>query len=175
MKKHSTHPEKVLYIFDFDDTLVKTDGKIKIKKNCGKKIELTPSQYALYEISELDVLDFSDFEKVINPVIIDWVAEILKKVTNKRGKNHTQILTARANKIPIIKFLKEKKLPNIKINCMAGSSPELKSAWIEKQIIENKYDCICFFDDSIKNIEAVKKLKNKYQNIKFKIKLVNNI
>ena len=57
---------KRLRIFDFDDTLVKTDSYVYVN-NGDSKIKLTPGQYAVYNEKDGDQFDFSDFKKVKNP------------------------------------------------------------------------------------------------------------
>jgi len=58
--------EKKLRVFDFDDTLVKTNSKIYIT-NKGKKKTLTPGEYAVYKPKPNDEFDYSDFSKVTEP------------------------------------------------------------------------------------------------------------
>ena len=40
--------ENKLRIFDFDDTLVTTDSKVRVKTADGKTLVLTPGEYAVY-------------------------------------------------------------------------------------------------------------------------------
>jgi hypothetical protein len=40
---------KKLRVFDFDDTLVKTNSFIYVKHGDGKESKLTPGEYAIYE------------------------------------------------------------------------------------------------------------------------------
>ena len=58
--------EKKLRVFDFDDTLVKSNSKVYVN-NKGKKKTLTPGQFAIYKKKSGDEFDFSDFDKVIEP------------------------------------------------------------------------------------------------------------
>jgi hypothetical protein len=48
-------------VFDFDDTLVKTDAKIHIYINNKKIKSLTPAEYNFYKPKPNETLDFSDF------------------------------------------------------------------------------------------------------------------
>ena len=61
---------KKLRIFDFDDTVFETDGKVILKKADGTVQEITPAEYALYDPEPGDTFDFSQFNKVINPTLI---------------------------------------------------------------------------------------------------------
>ena len=42
--------ESKLRIFDFDDTLVKTDATIKVTDPDGKTISMTPAEFATHEL-----------------------------------------------------------------------------------------------------------------------------
>ena len=59
--------EKKIRVFDFDDTLVRTDGVIRVTTKNGLVKELSPAQYAVYDPKPGDSFDYSDFEKVLNP------------------------------------------------------------------------------------------------------------
>ena len=53
--------EKKLRVFDFDDTLVKSNSKVFVI-NKGKKKTLTPGEFAIYKQKPGDEFDFSEFE-----------------------------------------------------------------------------------------------------------------
>ena len=61
--------EKKLRVFDFDDTLVKSNSKVYVNNN-GAKTTLTPGQFAVYKKKSGDEFDFSDFDKVIHLSLI---------------------------------------------------------------------------------------------------------
>ena len=61
---------KKLRIFDFDDTLVKTTSFIYITQSNGKKLKLTPGQYAVYNEKPGDEFDFSDKKKQRVPLLL---------------------------------------------------------------------------------------------------------
>jgi hypothetical protein len=73
---------KKLRVFDFDDTLVKTNSFIYITHGDGKSSKLTPGEYAVYEPKKDDVFDFSDFQKVTQPQEIKGITKLLKKVVS---------------------------------------------------------------------------------------------
>ena len=62
--------DKKLRIFDFDDTLVKTNSFIYVTHKDGKKSKLSPGQYAVYKERPGDQFDFKDFQKVTEPKLI---------------------------------------------------------------------------------------------------------
>ena len=70
---------KKLRIFDFDDTLVKTNSFIYVNHKDGKKSKLSPGEYAVYKERPGDVMDFTDFQKVTEPKLIKGYFALLKK------------------------------------------------------------------------------------------------
>ena len=59
--------ESKLRVFDFDDTIAKSDSNIHITTDTGERIEMTPAQYATHKINPEYEYDFSEFDEVINP------------------------------------------------------------------------------------------------------------
>ena len=101
---------KKLRIFDFDDTIFETEGKVILKKPSGETIEMTPAEYALYEPEAGDSFDFSQFSRVINPKLIRPVAKRFYKIVSAGTDNRSYvILTARGTEaIPHIKEIIKK-------------------------------------------------------------------
>jgi hypothetical protein len=164
---------KKLRVFDFDDTLVKTNSNIYIKHKDGKNSTLTPGEYAIYEPKEGDEFDFSDFQKVSQPQEIKGITKLLKKIVNSEGERKIVILTARSAYKPVKDYLKDIGLPGIYVVALGDSDPEKKADWIEDKI-KKGYDDIFFIDDSHKNVLAVGKLKQKYPNIKVRVQQVKH-
>jgi hypothetical protein len=164
---------KKLRVFDFDDTLVKTNSHIYITHKDGKKSTLTPGEYALYEPKETDVFDFSDFQKVSQPQEIKGVTNLLKKIVSSQGERKIVILTARSAYKPVKDYLKDIGLPGIYVIALGDGNPEKKADWIEDKI-KKGYNDIFFIDDSQKNVSAVGKLKQKYPNIKMRVQQVKH-
>jgi len=162
--------EKKLRVFDFDDTLVKSNSRIHVT-NKGKKKTLTTGEYAIYKAKSGDEFDFSDFDKVIQPKKIKSMFRVFKNIYKASGNRRLTILTARAAYKPVRQFFKDIGY-DVYVVALSSSNPKDKSDWIEKQI-KDGYDDVLFFDDSRKNIEAVKKLEKKYSDIKMITRLVN--
>ncbi len=80
-------------------------------------------------------------------------------------------MTARAAYKPVKKFLKDVGYDDVYVVALGDSNPQKKADWIQGQI-ENGYDDILFLDDSPKNVRVVKKLKQKYPNIKMDARVV---
>jgi len=87
--------EKKLRVFDFDDTLVKSNSKVYVV-NKGKKKTLTPGEFAIYDKKAGDEYDFSDFDKVIEPKKIKSMFRVFKNIYKASGSRRLTVLTARA-------------------------------------------------------------------------------
>jgi len=162
--------EKKLRVFDFDDTLVKSNSKIYVT-NKGKKKTLSTGEYAVYKKKPGDEFDFSDFSKIIEPKQIKAMFKVFQNIYKASGNRRLTILTARGAYKPVRKFFKDIGY-DVYVVALASSNPKDKSDWVETQI-KKGYDNILFFDDSKKNILAVKRLEKKYPDIKMITRLVN--
>lgn len=152
---------KKLIVYDFDDTLVKTNSFIYVSNIIhGIKRKLTPGQYAVYTPREGDVFDYTDFDKVHEPSEIKHVTDDLRRISTKAGRDSVFILTARSKYKPVKRYLKDIGINTNKVFIVAlgDSNPQKKSDWIEEMIDERGYDDIFFMDDSEKNIKAVKRM-----------------
>jgi phosphoglycolate phosphatase-like HAD superfamily hydrolase len=162
--------EKKLRVFDFDDTLVKSNSKVYVI-NKGKKKTLTPGQFAIYNKRAGDEFDFSDFDKVIEPKQIKSMFKVFNNIYKASGNRRLTILTARAAYKPVRKFLKDVGFSNVYVVALGDSNPQKKADWIQSQI-QKGYNDILFLDDSPMNVKVVKKLKQKYPNIKMDARVV---
>ena len=79
MIKLKTLLEQKLRVFDFDDTLVKSNSRIHVT-NKGKRKTLTTGEYAIYKAKPGDEFDFTDFSKVIEPKQIKSMFRVFKNV-----------------------------------------------------------------------------------------------
>ena len=170
IKLKSLLSEKKLRVFDFDDTLVKSNSKVYVI-NKGKKKTLTTGQFAIYKQKSGDEFDFSDFDKVIEPKQIKSMFKVFKNIYKASGSRRLTILTARASYKPVRQFLKDVGYNDVYVVALGNANPQKKSNWVKSQI-EKGYDDILFFDDSNKNIKAVKALGKKYPSIKLNTRLV---
>ena len=159
---------KKLRIFDFDDTLVKTNSFIYVTHKDGKESKLTPGEYAVYETKPGDKFDFSDFSKVSDPKELKQTTKVLKRFVSAEGERKIVILTARAAYKPIKDYLKDIGFDGIYVVALGDADPQKKADWIEQKIKEG-YNDVFFMDDSHKNVSAVRALIKKYPDVKFKI------
>lgn len=161
-------PSRRLRVFDFDDTLVRTSCKVKIVDHEGNIKYLSSRQFGKYRKKHSDNIDFSQFNAVIKPKKIGWTNRVLRAVVAHHGTSGVVILTARHCQKAIHDFFKRHKQAGIKIVALGTNSPLAKAEWIAKEIYQKDLSYVEFFDDSAKNIKAVKKLKKKFKNVKFK-------
>ena len=167
---------KVLSVFDFDDTIAKSDAWIYVKKGGREIKKLDPAEFAVYTPKPGETFDFRDFDKKLqNPRLIKQNAELLRKQLDKasrtaRGTRKVTILTARRIGQPVTSFLKTIGL-NAYVVPLGSSNPQHKADWIETQI-KKGYDTVYFMDDSPKNIRAVNNMLRKYPRVKFITKLI---
>ena len=83
---------KSLFVFDFDDTIARTDSKVFLIRN-NEKINMDSDEFASYHYQQGDELDFSDFNRVEGNIIPHTLA-ILDDAMTKGHK--VVIVTARS-------------------------------------------------------------------------------
>lgn len=161
---------KTVSIFDFDDTLAKTDSWVYVKSAGGMEKQLDPAEFAVYTPKKGEEFDFRDFDrKLRNPRIIKKNVDLLKKQLKKGGRKVT-ILTARRLGAPINHFFKTLGIQPYVVP-LGSADPKKKADYIEAEINKG-YTTVYFMDDSPKNIRAVDKLKKKYPYVRLVTKLV---
>lgn len=165
--------DKKLRVFDFDDTLVKTQSHIYVTHKDGKKSVLTPGQYAVYKERPGDQFDYSDFQQVKNPQIIKGYVELLKRMLPD-AKRGVYILTARAAYKPVYDFIRDLGIRGVYVVALGDNNPESKADWIEAKIKDEGFDDVYFVDDSLKNVDAVRKRLSNYTNIKKRVQHVKH-
>lgn len=152
---------KKLRVFDFDDTLVFTNSFIYVKSIDGKEKKLTPGEFAVYNEKPGEEYDFRDFYSVQEPKELKRITKVLKRIINKNKGQGVFILTARPQAVDkhVQRYLKDiginQKIPVIGLQ---SNNPKDKSKWVEDKIDNEGYDDIYFADDSIKNVNTMKKM-----------------
>ena len=102
---------KALHVFDFDDTLIKSDSEVVITKKDGTVLSLNSTDYKHYKKEPGDEFDYSDFnEYPKNAEFIDTVFAELKAAIALDGMGSVVVLTARANPQPVRDFLSDNKI-----------------------------------------------------------------
>ncbi len=168
-------------MFDFDDTIVKTNSKVIVTHGSGEITQMDPGEYATYDALDDDEFDYSEFQDLGNNS--ERVEEVTEFFLNrfvpylKDGKNIV-ILTARKTKQPMIDFFYEylikypqrynftrEQLRTIIFVPLGDSDPNAKRDWISDKIKNSKLDKVEFYDDSQKNIDAVDELKDEFPGV----------
>tara|TARA_Y100000310_G_C20219568_1_gene595125 strand:+ start:91 stop:630 length:540 start_codon:yes stop_codon:yes gene_type:complete len=167
---------KVLSVFDFDDTLVKSDAWVYVLRGGRTIKKLDPAQFAVYRQRPGETFDFKDFDRPLqNPRLIKQNADLLRRQLDKarrasRGTRKVTILTARRIGQPITSFLKTMGMDAYVVP-LGSANPQDKAEWIEQQI-KKGYDTVYFMDDSNKNISAVDDMLKRHPNVKSITKLI---
>jgi hypothetical protein len=180
MRKLKEIKKNKLVIFDLDDTLIKTDAKIKIiSKKTGKILkELTPAEFNFYssKISN-HYLDFEDFEC---PEILKR-ARFIRKIFNKFKKYYSEgipvsIVTARSSSKLVRDFFLSNGIDihpdlviaiNDPLENLEGSISQRKQKAI-LNLIEDGYTDLIFFDDNQENLKLAKEIEG-HKNSKIKL------
>jgi len=168
--------ESKLRVFDFDDTLAKSDSKIHITTDTGEKIVMTPAEYATHTQNANYEYDFSEFSQVINPREIKQITNIVRNALNAGTEGREiAVLTARAPAAEpaVRKYLEDIGLDTSKITfeLLGDSDPQAKARWVANRIDAGATD-VLFFDDSGNNVAAVQELKDIYPNVKINARTV---
>lgn len=169
---------KILSVFDFDNTLAKSDTYVYIKKRGRIIKKLNPAQYAGYKLKKGESFDYHEFNKIIkNPRLIRKNFKVLVKQLEKarkspRGARKVTILTARGVSMPVTIFFKTLGLKPYVV-ALGSGDPKDKADWIENQISKkNGYNVVYFMDDCKKNIVAINKMLKKYPEVDSIVKLI---
>ncbi len=147
-------------VFDFDDTVARTNSKVFAERD-GKRKVLTAEQFAEQGKELVDagwVMDFTDFNRVVEgkkgPLF-----ELMKKMKEAAGDRDMFILTARApESAPAIKEFLDAMGINIPLENITGlgnSTGRAKADWLVDKASEG-YNDFYFADDAPQNVKAVR-------------------
>jgi hypothetical protein len=153
-------PVKKIRVFDFDDTLARSNSKVLYEMPDGTTGTLNATQFA-QKAGELEEqgakFDFSEFSKVVDgkrgPVF-----KAIENIVKARGAEDVFILTARpANAAGPIKEFMDALGVNLPIENIVGlgdGKAEAKARWMTGKAAEG-YNDFFFVDDAYKNVKAV--------------------
>ncbi len=147
-------------VFDFDDTVARTNSKVFAERD-GKRKVLTAEEFATKGKELVDagwVMDFTDFNRVVEgkkgPLF-----ELMKKMKEAAGDRDMFILTARApESAPAIKEFLDAMGINIPLENITGlgnSTGRAKADWLVDKASEG-YNDFYFADDAPQNVKAVR-------------------
>ena len=159
-----------LIVFDLDDTLIKTDAKVKVLNHRTKKIicELTPSEFNEFKKEKHHVLNFDDFdcpEILKEGVFINSIFSKLKRYY-RRGIP-VSIVTARSSSILVRDFFLDNGIDIHPELIIAISDPNFihEGTIAEKKqkaimsLINSGYTNLVFFDDNEENLKLAKDIE----------------
>ena len=177
---------KGLHVFDIDETLFKTNAKIRVRDKSGKLVKvLTNQEFNDHKLQTGQHYDFSEFRNAkkfhdesepISPMI-DKLNAIHNNI--KAGNHNSKIImnTARSDfddKDTVLnKFRKHGiDVDNTHIhragNVPGNDSPaEKKNVVLRKHLNTGNYDHVHMYDDSKTNLEQFLKLQKEYPKVKF--------
>jgi len=171
-------PEKGISVFDFDDTLAKTNSKVLYTLPNGKKGKLSATEFAVKSRALEDagaIFDFSQFSKVVEGKK-GPLADLAIKRQGKFGSKDIFIVTARPQEsmVAIHDFLKGigLNIPLENITGLEDGSPIAKANWVAEKAAKG-YNNFYFADDVWGNVKAVKEIldqidvKSEVQHVKF--------
>ena len=168
-------PKKGISVFDFDDTLAKTNSKIIVTMPNGKRSKINATEFAAKSL-ELESngaeFDFTEFNKVVDGKK-GPLADLALKRQGKFGSKDIFVLTARpqlaAEGIKMFLDGIGLSLPIENITGLENGSPQAKANWVIDKAAEG-YNNFYFADDAIKNVKAVKEILDQID-VKSKVQL----
>ena len=150
---------KALYVFDFDDTLIKSDSKVNVTKADGESLSLNSTQYKAYRKEPGDSFDYSEFDEYPKEAsFIDSVLAELKAAMALDGIDSVVILTARQNPQPVREFLTNNDLGGIQVVATGSDDPYSKANYIMNRLKTEDFDEVIVFEDNVKNIRTIRKV-----------------
>lgn len=171
--------EKSIHYFDVDDTLSHTPDSVRVhvKDKTGNRVKsLTTQEFNSHKLKSGQTYDFSDFTSsdLFKVTPVKPMLAKMKAIHNNGGK--VEILTARSDFDDQKKFADKWKAVGVDIDKVhvrrAGNlrmqPDQAKAIMIAKAITEHGYKAIYLYDDSMKNIQAMLRLKKRFPNVKFK-------
>jgi len=166
-----TYSDKIL-LFDVDDTLIRSDIRVYVKKD-GKDIKtLTSSEYNSYRLKPGESFDYREFcdEEVLNKRSVFLKYWDTLKREYAKG-THIGILSARQNHDMFHRFfinhgidIKNELIFTISDPSLGikGETIEDQKAYVVGMLSKWGYKTIVFFDDNEVNLKTAKKLEGKY-------------
>jgi hypothetical protein len=172
-----------LFVYDFDDTLVRTDGVVQvINTNTNDITLLHPHEFHEYHLKNDEKFNLDSFYPITNPILLPHFHHFANKYKTF-GSNNVVILTARSSSKEIKEFLSKHNIENVEIVAVGDPDPKgdvsdinanRKFAWLKEKIKTGRYHHLSFFDDNVANINKAKELCVLFPRIDFAIELVVN-
>ena len=157
-------PTKKARVFDFDDTLAKTNSNVLYTLPDGTEGSLTATEFA-DQAESLEAqgatFDFSEFSQVKDGSK-GPLAVLAKKMAEAKGDRDIFVLTARpaSSAKAIQSFLRAVlgiSVPLENITGLGNGTPGAKAFWVAEKVSKG-YNDVFFADDAPQNVNAVNKM-----------------
>ncbi len=92
---------KSIHVFDLDDTLIRTEAKIRVRGEEERERALTPAEFTTYALLPGEAFDFRDFADVgilARGIVLKYTRAIIDTIVGHGTKSDFGILTARGDK-----------------------------------------------------------------------------
>lgn len=130
----------ILFVFDFDDTLIMYDKSV----SSG--------------IPDPGIVRLSGVKQTTS---------LLRYVVDTYGPASAVVLTARTIPGVVRKFLKGINLGDVEVHAVGYQNPLAKGQWIDERIKNRNINYVAFFDDKPENIQAVASIRSAHPNVGF--------
>jgi hypothetical protein len=158
-----------VYVFDFDDTLVHTDGVIYLVDATGCRSAKSTHEFHEHTLGPGESWDLSAFANSddITPLPL---FRLFLKLYRTLGPQHLAICSARSVGAPIQRFLETQGIEGVTVGTVGDeeivSSPEVKketarrkASWIQAFVSKRPWvDKVFFWDDCRTNQRAIARL-----------------
>ncbi len=144
---------KILKIFDFDDTLVRSSNNVRILHADGSDSILSSHDFSSYRKQPGDRFDFSDFEKYPThaTIIKDIFAAMVRAISSP--ETTVIVLTARSNAQPVISFLLDHNVTHtIEVIAVGSADPAAKGKVVDAFLRSDEFSEVFVYEDNLKNI-----------------------
>lgn len=163
-----------LWVFDFDDTLAKTDSRVFLVEPDGTRVVMTPHEYTsrVWKAEEQYNFDYSEFLRLINPRPRAEYMELLHRAREACGPQRVCVLSARSIPDPIEEFLAIFGAGDVVAHAMGSANPATKAAWMSQRLSAGDVDELEFFDDAESNVDAIRALQDRHPSVRIAAHLV---
>lgn len=175
-----SYPEE-LNVYDFDDTLFKTDGTIHlVNRETGERRELHPHEFHEYHLQPHEEFDLSDFNTLVNPQELPHLKRMQADYA-RLGPHGVTICTARPDANPVIAIMSTVGMPDIEVVAIGDSAPRgdvshlnssRKKAYLKSKILQRGLRILRFFDDNVDNVKSAKTLADEFPDVQIEVELV---
>lgn len=175
-----SYPEE-LNVYDFDDTLIRTEGTIHLVNNeTGERRELHPHEFHEYRLKPHEEFDLSDFDKLVEPTELPHLHK-MKADYDRLGPHGVSICTARPDANPVIQLMSTFGMPDIEVVAVGDAAPRgdvgtinssRKKSYLRSKILQRGLRILRFYDDNADNVNAALSLKGEFPDVEVEAELV---